>query len=66
MGVCACGLLTSCSSDDDVSTETVSGTQESLDAACKQWKVARADWEKSEAFLFGAADVYSIDPHTDT
>jgi hypothetical protein len=28
--------------------------------------VARANWENTEAFLFGAADVYSIDPHTDT
>lgn len=66
MGMMTAGVITSCSSDDDVNTETVSGTQEALDAACKQWKVARADWENSEAFLFGAADEYSIDPHTDT
>ena len=61
-----CGLMASCSTDDDVDTTVVSGTQEALDAACNQWKVARSDWEKTEAFLFGAADVYSIDPHTDT
>lgn len=66
MGVVLCGGLTSCSDDDDIDTEVVNGTQEALDAACKQWKIARADWEKSEAFLFGAADEYSIDPHTDT
>lgn len=65
-GVVLCGGLTSCSNDDDIDTEVVNGTQEALDAACKQWKIARADWEKSEAFLFGAADEYSIDPHTDT
>ena len=44
----------------------VTGTQAALDKACADWKVARANWEQSEAFLFGAADVYSIDPHTDT
>lgn len=61
-----CGFVASCSTDDDVETKTVSGTQDALDAACSQWKVARADWERTEAFLFGAADKYSIDPHTDT
>ena len=66
MGISACGLLTSCSSDDDTETTVVEGTQQALDAACSQWRVARADWEKTEAFLFGAADKYSIDPHTDT
>ena len=65
-GAVLCGGLTSCSDDDDIDTEVVKGTQEALDAACTQWKIARADWEKSEAFLFGAADEYSIDPHTDT
>ncbi len=53
-------------SEDEVNTEKVNGTQEMLDAACAQWKKARADWENTEAFLFGAADEYSIDPHTDT
>lgn len=56
----------SCSSDDDANTTTVTGDQAALDKACADWKTARADWERSEAFLFGAADVYSIDPHTDT
>ena len=66
LGMSACGMTASCSSDDDVEVIAVSGTQSALDAACSQWKVARADWEKTEAFLFGAADKYSIDPHTDT
>ena len=56
----------SCSSDDDADTTTVTGSQVALDQACTDWKTARANWEQSEAFLFGAADVYSIDPHTDT
>ena len=56
----------SCSSDDNADTTTVTGTQAALDEACADWKTARADWENTEAFLFGAADVYSIDPHTDT
>ena len=56
----------SCSSDDDADTETIKGTQAALDQACNDWKTARANWENTEAFLFGAADVYSIDPHTDT
>lgn len=66
IGLMTGGALASCSNDNDVNTEIVSGTQASLDAACAQWRVARADWEHSEAFLFGAADEYSIDPHTDT
>ena len=56
----------SCSSDDDADNTVVNGSQAALDLACNDWKVARANWENTEAFLFGAADVYSIDPHTDT
>ena len=55
-----------CSSDDDADNSVVNGTQAALDQACADWKTARANWENTEAFLFGAADVYSIDPHTDT
>lgn len=66
IGLLACGVSTSCSNENDVNNEVVEGSQAALDAACYQWGVARADWEHSEAFLFGAADEYSIDPHTDT
>jgi len=66
LGLMMCGAFASCSNDNDVDSTIVSGTQQALDAACNQWKVARADWENTEAFLFGAADEYSIDPHTDT
>ncbi len=66
MGIVMCGALASCEKENDVDSSVVAGSQQALDAACSQWKVARADWENTEAFLFGAADEYSIDPHTDT
>lgn len=34
--------------------------------ACKHWTASRAAWELSEAFLFGAAGDYNIDPHIDS
>ena len=58
--------FSSCSSDDETNNNVVTGSQTALNQACEDWKVARANWENTEAFLFGAADVYSIDPHTDT
>jgi len=58
--------LAACSNDDDTDNTVVTGSQAALDKACADWKTARANWENTEAFLFGAADVYSIDPHTDT
>lgn len=66
LGVMMCGALASCDDEEEVNNSVVAGTQEALNSACAQWKVARADWENTEAFLFGAADEYSIDPHTDT
>ena len=41
-------------------------SQELVDKACKQWIEARKYWEQSEAFLFGAAADYNIDPHIDS
>ncbi len=41
-------------------------TDASVKTACDLWKSARQYWEWSEAFLFGAASKYSIDPHIDT
>lgn len=41
-------------------------TQADVNEACDLWKKARQYWEQSEAFLFGAASDYGIDPHTDT
>ncbi len=34
--------------------------------ACQTFLAAREEWEKSEAFLFGAAGDYGIDPHIDS
>ncbi len=41
-------------------------TDASVSAACNLWKSSRQNWEWSEAFLFGAASKYKIDPHIDT
>lgn len=41
-------------------------TQTNLDKACETFLTARAYWEKSEAFLWGAATDFGIDPHIDT
>ena len=41
-------------------------TQTMVDNACESWKAARACYEKSEAFLLGAASDYDIDPHIDS
>ena len=41
-------------------------TQANVDAACATFLEARAWWEKSEAFLFGAAGDFGIDPHIDS
>ena len=40
--------------------------QSEIDAICSKYKEARDYWEKSEAFLFGAASDFDIDPHIDT
>ena len=41
-------------------------TQTNLDKACETFLIARAYWEKSEAFLWGPATDFGIDPHIDT
>ena len=41
-------------------------TQSKLDAICAKFLQARQSWEESEAFLFGAATDFGIDPHIDT
>lgn len=41
-------------------------TQQGLQQACETFLAAREQWEKSEAFLFGAAGDYGIDPHIDS
>ena len=41
-------------------------SQGEIDAICTSYKKARKYWEQSEAFLYGAASDFEIDPHIDT
>ena len=41
-------------------------TQGKVQECCDKWISARKYWELSEAFLFGAAADYNIDPHIDS
>ncbi len=41
-------------------------SQSLVNQACDKWIEARKYWELSEAFLFGAAGDYFIDPHIDS
>lgn len=41
-------------------------TDANVKAACDVFKKARKQWELSEAFLFGAAGDFGIDPHIDS
>lgn len=41
-------------------------TDAGVQQACETFLAAREQWEKSEAFLFGAAGDFGIDPHIDS
>ncbi len=41
-------------------------TQTDIKAAGEAWKLARKNWELSEAFLYGPAANHNIDPHIDS
>ena len=41
-------------------------TQSDIDAICATFLNARKYWEQSEAFLYGPATTFGIDPHIDT
>lgn len=41
-------------------------TTAQVEAAGKAWKEAREYWERSEAWLFGPAGDYDVDPHIDS
>lgn len=45
---------------------TESGKQSDLQNACDAWRATRCPWEESEAFLFGPAATYSLDPSLDS
>ena len=46
--------------------EADSFKQADIDKVCKTFLDARTWWEQSEAFLYGAATAYGIDPHIDS
>lgn len=41
-------------------------TQAQIDKACTDFKKARCNWERSEAFLMGAASDFNVDPTIDS
>lgn len=51
---------------DKFESDASSVSQSELDDICQTFLLARSYWEKSEAFLYGAATFFSIDPHIDT
>ena len=51
---------------DDLKTLKNEMTQANVNEACETFLEARKWWEKSEAFLFGAASDFGIDPHIDS
>ncbi len=51
---------------DNLETLKSNKTDANVATACTTFLEARAWWEKSEAFLFGAATDWGIDPHIDS
>ncbi len=51
---------------DQLAALKANPSQSALQSACDKFLEARAWWEKSEAFLFGAAGDFGIDPHIDS
>lgn len=51
---------------DDLTALKGDMTQSNLNKACETFLEARKWWEMSEAFLFGAASDFGIDPHIDS
>lgn len=51
---------------DELATLREAKTDANVRKVCETFLVARAWWEKSEAFLFGPASDFGIDPHIDS
>ncbi|KWW29528.1 MAG: iron-regulated protein A [bacterium P3] len=51
---------------DELAVLKEGATNAGVDQACSTFLAAREQWEKSEAFLFGAAGDFGIDPHIDS
>lgn len=58
--------LTNASTDIKASGTLSQDTKALVKQACDKWYEARKQWELSEAFLYGAAGDYNIDPHIDS
>lgn len=50
----------------EIETLKTAKTQANLERVCATFLTAREWWEKSEAFLFGPATSFGIDPHIDS
>lgn len=51
---------------DQLATLKANPTNSGMQEACETFLAARERWEMSEAFLFGAAGDFGIDPHIDS
>ena len=51
---------------DQLAALKANPTDAGVREACTTFLAAREQWEKSEAFLFGAAGDYGVDPHIDS
>ena len=61
------GLADECAKmQDAIEAFAADKSDANLAKVCELWKTSRQYWEWSEAFLFGAASGYGIDPHIDT
>ena len=61
------GLADECAKmQDAIEAFAADKSDAKLKTVCDLWKTSRQYWEWSEAFLFGAASGYGIDPHIDT
>lgn len=61
------GLADECAKmQDAIDAFAADKSDAKLKTVCDLWKTSRQYWEWSEAFLFGAASGYGIDPHIDT
>ena len=61
------GLADECAKmQDAIEAFAADKSDAKLQTVCNLWKTSRQYWEWSEAFLFGAASGYGIDPHIDT
>jgi uncharacterized iron-regulated protein len=51
---------------DAVKSFVAEPSQDRLEAAAVAWRATRVPWEQSESFLYGPADVLSLDPSLDS